>query len=128
MPDGSFNFTPGTGAAAAAFVNASSQYVQKVLDDPGTAAAAPSSWTASTTAGTAFASDVTRRGTMICNNATGRVFIAFGANNPTTTLHAWWLDAGERWVVPARWVRLECRMVTQAGTSGTVSFQHQTAA
>lgn len=118
MAYGSVAITAGSGTAIEVFTTAGSTNVQVVrLDTAG--ALTRSSWTLSLTASTSqIAADVTRVGMLFnAELLTDRVWLNFGSTAPTTSVHDWYLDPGDRWEVPSAWVEQAVSMLGRSAGS-----------
>jgi hypothetical protein len=51
---------------------------------------------------------------------TDRVWLNFGSTAPTTAVHDWYLDPGDRWEVPIAWAELAVSMLGR--TAGSVLY------
>jgi len=78
-------------------------------------------WTLSVTGSTVISADVQRVGMWIVNTGNARVFLRFDTTDPTSAIHHWYLDPGERYEMPYWGTELPVRMVAQAA-SGALTY------
>lgn len=128
MAYGTVAVTPGSGANIEVFTSAASTQVQVVRLDA-VSALTRSSWALSLTASTSqIAADVTRVSLLFnAELLTSRLWLNFGSTAPTSTVHDWYLDPGDRWEVPSAWVEQAVSMLGQAAGS-TILYTMGTAA
>lgn len=110
--------TAGSGTAVETFATAGSTQVQVVRLDAASALTR-NSWTLSLTASASqIAADVTRVGILFnAELLSDRVWLNFGSTVPTTTVHDWYLDPGDRWDVPIAWVEMAVSMLGRSAGS-----------
>lgn len=102
------------------------QYVTEL--DASAVGAGPGTWTLATTAATSvIAADIQRVTILMVNWGAGRVCMNFSSTAPTLALADYYLDPGERFVVPSGLSKLAVSFIAQSA-SGTLSYTLGTAA
>lgn len=121
--DGSLAVNIGSGTTLRTYDPTSGGRVQYVKElDASVVGAGPSSWTLATTAGTSIiAADVTRTDILMINWGAARVCMNFSATAPTVTLADWYLDPGDRFIVPEGLAQLAVSFIAQA-VGGVLSY------
>jgi hypothetical protein len=127
--DNTLAVTPGSGTTLRTYDPTSGGRVQYVTElDASAVGAGPSSWTLATSATTSqITADATRTTIMMVNWGSARVFMNFSATAPTTALADWYLDPGDRWVVPDSLCKLAVSFIAQSAggvlgyTLGTIA-------
>jgi hypothetical protein len=121
MADSAVAITAGTGTNVDTFQITGGDHQQVVREARATAVAAPSSWTPSTTGtASAVAADASRVSMLIVNNSSSRVYFRLDATIPSSTVFHWYLDAGDRWEVPAELATQAVSMLAASSATGTV--------
>lgn len=112
--------TAGSGVDFETFLNAGSKHTQYVRERTATAVPAVNNWTISLTASAPqVTADTSRVAMLMVNNGTNRVYLRFDSTAPTSTVFHWFLEAGDRWEVPSKWVELAVSML---GTTASGNF------
>lgn len=121
--DSTIAVTPGSGATLRLYAPTAGGSVQYVKElDASATGAGPSSWTLATTAATSvIAADVQRTDIMMVNWGSSRVCMNFSSTAPTTTLADWYLDPGDRFVVPNGLAQLAVSFIAVAA-GGVLSY------
>lgn len=83
-------------------------------------------WTLATTAATVISADVQRLGVWIVNTGGALVWFRFDTTAPTSTVHHWYLAAGDRYEVPAWAAELAISMLAQSA-NGALTYALATA-
>lgn len=129
MADSAVAITAGTGTSIDTYQITGGDHQQVVRPARATAAAAINAWTPSTTASTSqVAADASRVAVLITNASNVKIYLRFDATAPTATTHHWYLDAGDRWEVPAELSALAISMLGASTGTGTVNSLLATAA
>lgn len=99
--------------------------VQVVRENSATAVT-HGTWTLATTAATVISADVQRVGLWIVNTANDRVYMRFDTTAPTSAVHHWYLDPGERYEMPYWGTELAVSMLG-GSASGALTYALATA-
>ncbi|SRR6266498_2202630 len=127
MANASVAITPGAGANIDAHQvgNGDLQQIVRTAKADTVSAAAPTTWTVSTTASQSqIAADEARVAVLIYNASTVRVYLRFDNTAPLaagTNAH-WYLDAGDRYEVPDGICQLAISIIAATAGTGTVNF------
>jgi hypothetical protein len=121
--NGSLAVTPGSGTTLLTYDPTTGGRIQYVKElDASAVGAGPSSWTLSTTASTSvIAADVQRTNVLLVNWGNARVCMNFSSTAPTATLADWYLEPGDRWVVPSGLCQVAFSFIA-TGTGGVLSY------
>lgn len=118
--------TPGSGATLVTYDVTAGKY-QYVREFDATALT-HGAWTLSTTAATSqIAADIQRAIILMVNTGGSRVYMRFDSTAPTSAVHHWYLDPGDRYEVPHQLVNLAVSFVADAAV-GSLTYALGTAA
>lgn len=118
--DSNVPITAGTGTTIDTFALAGGDH-QQVVREARATAVTTNSWTVSTTASTSqIAADANRVLVLMTNQSTVRIYLRFDSTAPTSAIHHWYLESGDRWEVPAELCTLAISMLGASAGSGSM--------
>jgi len=120
------NDASATSRAIAVYNETDGDRVQIVREHSATAVT-HGTWTLATTAATVISADAQRVGVWITNTGGARVYMRFDTTAPTSTVHHWYLEPGERYEMPYWGTELAVAMLAQSA-SGALTYALATTA